>query len=360
MKTHESKYLSLKETLLGKINTGELRPGDQLPPCRELAREYQVSYLTATKAINLLAADGYIQASQGRGSFVRQRAPDEQLRTHENKRVILCAPPIVHDQVDLFLREGKRMFFEQGWDVEIEQPRKMRDILSLVKRPDSYVLLFGYQFSNYNDRYLIATHGRGRIIMLGERFDFFGITSISSDNSHIMRMALDFFQSKGRSKIGLICANLAHVDELERLAALRCYYRTLYKEHLLEKLLVDLNLKQFTVVADQALKTFEEHLNSGTWNYLDAVIAPEVETAQLLCRFLKSHRFRIPEDIAVIAINNISGHAETKSPLSCIDTNFQAQVRISVEAILKLAKGQGYKEILYTCEPSLVLRSTTP
>ncbi len=356
----ESKYLALKQTLQEKIGSGELCPGDQLPTCRELAHEYNVSYLTATRAVSLLAAEGFIRSSQGRGSFVRPRTAAAGASGGEDRRVTLCAPPIEHPQVEVFLAEGRRLFAEHGWEVEVERPSRVREVLRLVKRPDYYTLLFGFNVSNYNDRYQIATHGRGRIVILGERFDFFGVTSVSCDNAYGIRLALDCLFKHGRTRVGLVCVNLAHIGELEALAALRCYYRKHGREAEVDGLVINIGMKQFEPIGEHAPACFRRCLDAGLWDRLDAVIAPEAETALLLGEFLAAHGYRVPEEIAMIAINDIADPLGVHRRLSCIDTDFPDQVRLGVEAMLKLAGGGGFDEVLYTCEPRLVLRDTTP
>jgi GntR family transcriptional repressor for pyruvate dehydrogenase complex len=52
------------------LHSGELRPGDRLPPERDLARSFGVSRPTLRAAIRSLAAVGVLRARQGAGTFV--------------------------------------------------------------------------------------------------------------------------------------------------------------------------------------------------------------------------------------------------------------------------------------------------
>src|ERR1041384_6036616 len=52
------------------IHRGELRPGDRLPPERDLAKLLGVSRPTLRAGIQWLAAHGVLQSRQGAGSFV--------------------------------------------------------------------------------------------------------------------------------------------------------------------------------------------------------------------------------------------------------------------------------------------------
>ena len=51
-----------------------LRPGDRLPPSRELARDLVVARATVTVAYERLAAEGFVAVRQGAGTFVGELA----------------------------------------------------------------------------------------------------------------------------------------------------------------------------------------------------------------------------------------------------------------------------------------------
>lgn len=59
------------------ILNGELKPGDRLPPERELVDQFNVSKVTLREALQTLEANGYIERKRGvnGGSFVLELAP---------------------------------------------------------------------------------------------------------------------------------------------------------------------------------------------------------------------------------------------------------------------------------------------
>lgn len=59
------------------IATGRLAGGDRLPSHRELSEQLVIAPLTVKKAYDELEAEGYIETQRGRGTFVRDRPPDE-------------------------------------------------------------------------------------------------------------------------------------------------------------------------------------------------------------------------------------------------------------------------------------------
>lgn len=60
----------LYEQIRGAIATGRLRPGDQLPPSRDAARQLGISRHTVTTAYGRLVAEGFVCGRAGGGSFV--------------------------------------------------------------------------------------------------------------------------------------------------------------------------------------------------------------------------------------------------------------------------------------------------
>ena len=56
-----------------RILEGSLKPGDRLPPERELAIELGVSRPSLREAIQKLASKGMVQSRQGGGTYVTHR-----------------------------------------------------------------------------------------------------------------------------------------------------------------------------------------------------------------------------------------------------------------------------------------------
>jgi DNA-binding GntR family transcriptional regulator len=65
----------LAANLRGKITSGELAVGDQLPSVRELAKTYDVAIGTVQQALRQLRDEGLVVTWQGRGTYVTSRQP---------------------------------------------------------------------------------------------------------------------------------------------------------------------------------------------------------------------------------------------------------------------------------------------
>src|SRR5262245_59040881 len=68
-------YLPLMEQVKHAIETGALRPGDQLPGIRPLAEELVINPNTVAKAYRELEHEGVIELRHGAGAFVSANVP---------------------------------------------------------------------------------------------------------------------------------------------------------------------------------------------------------------------------------------------------------------------------------------------
>jgi len=63
-------YQRIQTTILQKIESGGLRPGDVVPSERELAKIHQVSLMTARHALASMEREGVVERRRGIGTFV--------------------------------------------------------------------------------------------------------------------------------------------------------------------------------------------------------------------------------------------------------------------------------------------------
>ena len=72
-------YLQLMEQVKHSVETGALRPGDQLPGIRPLAEELVINPNTVAKAYRELEHEGIIELRQGAGAVVSGNARAKEL-----------------------------------------------------------------------------------------------------------------------------------------------------------------------------------------------------------------------------------------------------------------------------------------
>lgn len=64
------KYYQIGESIKEKIASGQYRPGEKIPTCREMSEYFNTTLVTVANAVRQLENDGYISRIQGKGMFV--------------------------------------------------------------------------------------------------------------------------------------------------------------------------------------------------------------------------------------------------------------------------------------------------
>jgi GntR family transcriptional regulator len=79
-------YVQIIDQVKHGIVGGELQPGSQLPPIRDLAAELGVNFTTVARAYRLLDEDGLISTQHGRGTYIlpQPESPVEDARRRQD------------------------------------------------------------------------------------------------------------------------------------------------------------------------------------------------------------------------------------------------------------------------------------
>jgi len=95
-------YRQIAEELRAKINSGELAAGAQLPSESALSQSYDVTRLTAARAVGVLRTEGLVETDLGRGVVVRHRHDRTRVRLRRKSTVITrSATPGECERLDL-------------------------------------------------------------------------------------------------------------------------------------------------------------------------------------------------------------------------------------------------------------------
>ena len=83
-------YQQIRNQVVTAIASGELKPGERLPTIRALAEEAGINMMTASKAYQLLKAEGYITTGRRDGAVVRLPEAGAEPQTLQGLRLRLC------------------------------------------------------------------------------------------------------------------------------------------------------------------------------------------------------------------------------------------------------------------------------
>ncbi len=127
---NEKIYKMVVEQIKLLLTEGDLMPGDQLPPERELAAMLKVSRASVRQAISALEMMGVIKSKQGEGTFISDAAPQEVL-LESFSRIL------VREQIDpLDILETRRMVecFAARLCAERITPDYLKEMFDLLEK----------------------------------------------------------------------------------------------------------------------------------------------------------------------------------------------------------------------------------
>ena len=105
-------YLQLMEQIKHAIETGALRPGEQLPGMRRLAEELVMNPNTVAKAYRELEHEGVIELRHGAGAFVAGNAKPKKTLEKLNAGQSLVAETVKSLRTQKLSDEEIRRLFE--------------------------------------------------------------------------------------------------------------------------------------------------------------------------------------------------------------------------------------------------------
>jgi GntR family transcriptional regulator len=84
-------YLQLMEQVRHAVETGALRPGDQLPAIRKLAGDLVINPNTVVRAYRDLEHEKVVELKQGSGAFISESVARRTQEIHKGQKVVQSA-----------------------------------------------------------------------------------------------------------------------------------------------------------------------------------------------------------------------------------------------------------------------------
>jgi GntR family transcriptional regulator len=115
-------YLQLMEQVKHSIETGALRPGEQLPGIRPLAEDLVINPNTVAKAYRELEHEGIIELRHGAGAFVSMNARAKKLTERMRAGQTLLAAAVERLRARRVTDEEIRRLFEAALSASSPSP----------------------------------------------------------------------------------------------------------------------------------------------------------------------------------------------------------------------------------------------
>lgn len=350
------RYVQVRHWVERQILMGQLKPGDVLPPERELARQLGVSPLTVSRALQGLAQEGVLIRKRRVGTIVAENLP-----------------PMLLQRAFTVMALGTGAGTRQPVDFYFSSLQ--RSILNALAPLGLRTLWLGYQIDQI-ERNLLSSEFVGvlaiapavehvpllqdlyrrdiPVVVVGASDESWQIPSVDTDNYRAAREGAEYLLGLGHRRfIGLFGA-LETFNSRDRWRG--------FRDALLEAGIPEAHLWTFaTPYADEideanreAIRTVLRLPDGPT-----AIFAGGYYLALAVLQVIRQMGLRVPDDVSLIGFDDPPSAALATPPLTTFRQPLEQLGACAVQRLLELARGQRPEPLHEFLPIELVVRAST-
>lgn len=318
------KYLEIYDDLKKQILRRVIAPNNAVPSEKALTIKYNVSRITAKRALNELAKEGLIYRIQGRGSFVKEHG------NLTNRQLLLVLPFSGNKDLGNYVAGIQEVLKDTTWKLlSITNEEFFK--LSIDQLKQNYAGAIYYPQNLHEDipRLLKIYLAKFPLVLLDQTIAHSIIPSVISDNVGGGFLATKHLIQTGHKKIAFYGNTDFMMDftgsTADRFAG---YIKALrkYQVKYFDPISLYLKLKQ---TEDNDLTEFLHQ------NKIDAILAENDVTAFRLLNLLQKHNVSIPKQVALMGFDNLPITQLASPQLSSIGQDFNQLGASAVSLLLR-------------------------
>ena len=318
------KYLEIYEDLKKQILRRVIAPNDAVPSEKALTIKYNVSRITAKRALNELAKEGLIYRIQGRGSFVKEHG------NLTNRQLLLVLPFSGNQDLGNYIAGIQDILKDTTWKLlSITNDEFFK--LNIDQLKENYAGAIYYPQNLHNDipRLLKIYLAKFPLVLLDQTIAHSIIPSVISDNVGGGFLATKHLLQNKRKKIAFYGATDFMSDfngsTADRFAG---YIKALRKYQVKHFDPIDLYLK-LKNIKEENLTAFIQK------EKIDAILAENDVTAFRLLNSLQSQNITVPQQVALMGFDNLSITQLSLPKLSSIGQDFNKLGANAINLLLR-------------------------
>lgn len=320
-------YILIMDYIKGKILSGELKPGDKVPSENELAKRFEVSRLTARKALERLEYEGIVTRIQGLGTFVASFP-----NTLKGKKIGVLISNY-QDTRAAMLFGILKTFQKFSMDVipfnaeaEIMNPINEEKLLKELLRLGIVGLIMEPRITSLSNHFLMGLIRENFPVVFVDRTieGFPKVPAVLSENRSGGRMIGKHMKKHGISRALFVTEEPLEVSSVkERYEGLKEEIKEVHYE-----LVIDYD-KDFMRITNQVVA-----------NDIQAIFFCNDYLAVRGITFLKDQGKRIPGDLSVYGFDDLRVSIYTNPRLTTVKQDFQAMGELAALQLVKKLLGE--------------------
>lgn len=354
-----SKVHYVFERLAEGIQGGRNAPGGRMPSDRDIAAEYGVSYMTARRAVGMLAQRGLVERRPPHGTYVRQAASAGRDGTIERRLTVIC-PAYQAPDMEHFIALGRHHAQQRNLRLRVVRVMEGQEhsAIQAVESP-GMVLAWMHEYYGWKDLERALVLAADRTALIGHRMDDRGVLSIMGHDEVAMDKAVELLWQAGHRRIAYVMhhPNLAHARE--RLATWRSALRSREgADRDLDRDLIAVPIPVFRSQSESAHTTVRDYIDrEGT--PASAMICVNDEIALGAMAACRDAGIRVPEDMSFVTLANSDVARFVDPPLTSVSIDIKAEVDLAMELLLRRVSGRlAFWDTLHWVAPVTIQRQS--
>lgn len=342
LKKQVPKYQHVKNYVLSRIESNDMKPHERVPSESELTELLEVSSITVKKALSDLVNEGIIYRVRGKGSFIAKREVVTEIAQPLNLVVVVISGRVFNDISYIQIVKGAQSYLANHATKLIiefvdENVEKERDLILNLLDMDIYGFLIYSSDPNAAKSYLKDIKSKGKPFVMIDRFpNGMSVNSVTCNNHDGAFSAVDYLIQLGHRRVGFVGYDFYLSSEVER-------YNGFCSA--LANAEIEKNDKIIFVRKELDYDEMAAQVKSGG---ITALFCVNDRRAIEVIDELVAREVRIPEDLSIIGFDDWEGGGYAKVPLTTVKQHFDTLGYEAAKLLLEAGKDPsiGTKKIL--------------
>jgi Transcriptional regulators len=354
--------------LENRILDGSIKVGEKIYTEAEIMGKYNVSRITAMRALNMLAENEYIERKRRSGSFVinsQKKITISSIKHSGMHQHIALVSPFYSDSIISFIyghviRNAEKYNITASMHISNASIETERTVLKsfLMQKPDGILATPIEQTDNLN-LYLQIHQSGIPIVFIDQYLPWVNIPYVVSDNYHAMYNLTDWAINQGFRKIAFLFGSIFKNTESQRLKGfIHAMQDGGLRLH--DRFLINLDVP---IIADNMqIYQLKEKLITEHFSFMihtkqlpEIIMCVNDMTAAITIKSLKKLGVSVPGDLTVTGFDNDPLYNLLDFPFTTVTQNYDALGQKAMENLLTIKEG-GQVPIESLIEAPLAIR----
>ncbi|WP_085524520.1 GntR family transcriptional regulator [Tuberibacillus sp. Marseille-P3662] len=303
---YEQVYQSLKQD----IGSDKYQAGDRLPSEKEVSESFQVSRITSKKALEKLAAEGFVYRQRGKGTFVAEDKKMNRQAKASNKKPLFGL--VVTNFDDSFTSHLISSIEEASSNQcfiilkrSLGDPKREETIVKeLLDFGVDGLIIFPAQAEHYSSEILKMVVNQFPFILIDRCFKSVAATSISTKNEEAAKLGINYLFELGHDHIGILSPYMIETTTIE------ARFNGIIEAYAEKQVRIDRDLWcsdiRSTAPIPQAdieedIEVIKQHIQKNP--HISALFAFEYNIAVLAKRAAEQLDLRVPNDLSILCFD---------------------------------------------------------